>query len=148
VRPLDSIRHAREMMESYRINQLPVVDHGHLVGIITDRDLRDAYPSVFESAAYAARITACHDHDPERIPVDIVMTSEVLTLTPHNTLEDATRLMRRERIGAVPIVERGRLVGIITRTDVLDAFLESVAPGHAASARTPIMQRPAATRAA
>ena len=124
VRPLDSIRHAREMMESYRINQLPVVHGGHLVGIITDRDLRDAYPSVFESAAYAARVTQRHDHDPEFIPVEIVMTAEVLTLAPHDSLEDAIRLMRRERIGAIPVVERGRLVGIITRTDVLDAYLE------------------------
>jgi len=52
------------------------------------------------------------------------MTPDVLTLTPYDTLAEATQMMRRERIGAIPIVESGRLVGIVTRTDVLDAFLD------------------------
>ena len=47
VKPLDSILRAREIMEKRRINQLPVVFRGEVVGIITDRDLRDAFPSVF-----------------------------------------------------------------------------------------------------
>jgi acetoin utilization protein AcuB len=124
VRPLDSIRHAREIMETYRINQLPVVHGGDLIGIITDRDLRDAFPSVFASASDAAAHRHRHDGDPGTIPVEIVMTSDVLTLAPHDTLATAARLMRRERVGAVPIVDHGRLVGIVTRSDVLDAYLD------------------------
>jgi acetoin utilization protein AcuB len=61
----------------------------------------------------------------------MVMTTNVLTLTPHDSMVDAARLMRRERIGAVPIVDGNRLVGILTRSDVLDAFValaRSVAP--------------------
>src|SRR3990172_12459168 len=50
VKPHDSAQHAREVMEKHRINQLPVVIDDRLVGIVTDRDLRDASPSVFESA--------------------------------------------------------------------------------------------------
>ncbi len=49
VRPQDSARHAREVMEKHRFNQLRVVVDGRLVGIVTDRDLRDVFPSVFES---------------------------------------------------------------------------------------------------
>ena len=48
VKPHDSVRHAREILEQYRINQLPVVQRDRLVGIVTDRDLRDAFPSVLD----------------------------------------------------------------------------------------------------
>jgi acetoin utilization protein AcuB len=121
VKPHDSIRHAREIMEERRINQLPVVIDGRLVGIVTDRDLRDAFPSVFdqlEPEAHRGKVA-----DPAAIPVEDVMTPAVLTLPPDAPVEDAARLMRRERIGAIPIVDSDRLVGILTRSDVLDAFL-------------------------
>jgi len=121
VKTRDSARHAREVMEKYRINQLPVVVDDRLVGILTDRDLRDAFPSVIESFASRPRRSGA---DPATIRVDDVMTPTVLTLAPTATVADAARVMRSERIGAVPIVERGRLVGILTRSDVLDAFVE------------------------
>jgi acetoin utilization protein AcuB len=119
VKPRDSIRHAREIMEKRRVNQLPVVVDGALVGIVTDRDLRDAFPSVFEAGGAAHAAPA----DPDTILVEDVMTANVLTLHPEASIEQAARLMRAERIGAVPIVAGERLVGIMTRSDVLDAFL-------------------------
>jgi acetoin utilization protein AcuB len=124
VKPHDSARHAREVMEKHRINQLPVVVDGRLVGILTDRDLRDAFPSVFESAEPFARRPRRSAADPATIPIEDVMTSAVLTLAPAAFVADAARLMRRERIGAIPIVEGARLVGILSRSDVLDAFVE------------------------
>jgi acetoin utilization protein AcuB len=120
VRPLDSIHHARELMEAHRINQLPVVVDGGLVGIITDRDLRDAYPSVFDQAAH--RKTQAPDADPEQIKVETVMTPNVVVLGSKDSIVEAARRMRKERIGALPIVDGGRLVGILTRSDVLEAF--------------------------
>jgi acetoin utilization protein AcuB len=123
VKPMDSARHAREMMERHRVNQLPVVTGGDLVGIVSDRDLRDAFPSVFESAEAAAKHRRAGT-DPAMIPVEDVMTRDVLTLEPSLFVVDAARVMRRERIGAIPIVDGTRLVGIITRSDVLDAFVE------------------------
>jgi acetoin utilization protein AcuB len=51
------------------------------------------------------------------------MTTNVLTLGPKARLAEAARLMRTERIGAIPIVENDQLVGIVTRSDILDAFL-------------------------
>jgi len=119
VKPLDTIRHARELMENHRINQLPVVVEGRIVGIVTDRDLRDAFPSVFDSA-YP---TEARRTDPGTITVEAVMTPYVLTLSPKDSVADAARLMRRERVGAVPVVDGNRLVGLITRSDVLDAFV-------------------------
>jgi acetoin utilization protein AcuB len=119
MKPHDSARHAGEVME-----KLPVVVDGHLVGIPPHgRDLRDAFPSVFESAEPFARRTRRAGADPATIQVEDMMTSAVLTLAPP-FVANAARLMRRERIGAIPIVEGGRLVGILTRSDVLDAFVE------------------------
>lgn len=132
VKPLDSILHAREIMEMHRINQLPVITGGHLVGIITDRDVRAAEPSVFDSPLLAAKKPRpSAGSNPEAVTVEMVMTSNVLTMSPGDTVPEAARLMRRERLGAVPIVEGNRLVGILARSDVLDAFVAlaaSVAP--------------------
>lgn len=128
VKPRDTALHAREIMEKRRINQLPVVVDGRLVGIVTDRDLRDAFPSVFETSAGGRPQGA--GSDPATIPVENVMTAEVLVLAPDVPVAEAARLMRRERIGAIPIVDAGRLVGLLSRSDVLDAFL-AVAGGTA-----------------
>ena len=122
-KPRDSVHHAREVMERHRINQLPVVVNDHVVGIVSDRDLRDAFPSAFESAEARARHRRAAV-DPTSIPVEDVMTRDVLTLAPGAFVVDAARIMRRQRIGAIPVVDGARLVGIITRSDVLDAFVE------------------------
>ncbi len=132
VRPLDSILRAREIMEKHRINQLPVVAGGKLVGIVTDRDLRDAFPSVFEPPTTCGKKAV--PTDPKQIKVEMVMTPHVLTVNPKTSLAEAVKIMRRERIAALPVVEGTRVVGIITRSDVLDAFLalaESTATGGA-----------------
>lgn len=117
VKPLDSIHHARELMEEHRINQLPVMVGGRLVGIVTDRDLRDAFPSVL--ADPARRSTP----DPQHVTVEAVMTQNVLTLAPGDSMIAAASLMRRERIGALPIVAGTRLVGMLTRSDLLEALV-------------------------
>jgi acetoin utilization protein AcuB len=103
-------------METKRINQLPVTVDRRLVGIITDRDLRDAFPSVFESSEKGHT-------EPEQIRVEEVMTPNVLTLSPADSVGKAAQLMCQERIGAIPIVEGARLVGILTRVDILRAFI-------------------------
>ena len=62
------------------------------------------------------------------------MTENVLTLGPTDSVTEAARLMRRERVGAIPIVENNRLVGILTRSDMLDAFV-ALADAKPASGR-------------
>ena len=123
VKPLDSVAHARALLEEHRINQLPVVVNGRLVGIVTDRDLRDA-PRAVQIASAEAGGEGTAPTTPEQIPVETVMTTNVLTLEPKDSLTRAASLMRQERIGAIPIVENGLLRGIITRSDLLDAFLK------------------------
>ena len=123
VKPLDSVAHARALLEEHRINQLPVVVNGRLAGIVTDRDLRDA-PRAVQIASAEAGDKGTAPTKPELIPVETVMTTNVLTLEPKDSLTRAASLMRQERIGAIPIVENGVLRGIITRSDILDAFLK------------------------
>ena len=116
VRPYDSAEHARGVMEKHRVNQLPVLKGPRLVGIVSDRDLRDAAPSLAESAPLSG-------WGPIAIPVEEVMTHDVLTVEPDSSLAEAARLLHDERIGALPVVSGGHLVGILTRSDLLEVLI-------------------------
>jgi acetoin utilization protein AcuB len=128
VKPRDSTAHARVLMEQHRVNQLPVMEGSRLVGIVTDRDLRDAFPSLAESVV-AGRRRLPKGADPSTIAVEEVMTHDVLTVSPETALAAATRQLRTERIGALPVVQNGRLVGILTRSDLLNALLQHLGDG-------------------
>jgi len=118
INPKDTIRHARERMAKYRVNQLPVVVDEKLVGIVTDRDVRDAYPSSLR-LFYGKDVDEFGDSH----TVEEIMTYHVVTVTPQSSLREAAQRLRRQRFGALPVVEQGKLVGILTRSDVLDAML-------------------------
>jgi len=122
VSPLDSVARAKQLLEEYRINQLPVVVEGKLIGILTDRDVRDALASAAELSGPTRQGV-----DPRHMTVETVMTPHVLTVLPEDSIVYAARLLRRERIGALPVVEGSRLVGIITRSDLLEALVELAA---------------------
>jgi acetoin utilization protein AcuB len=119
VRPKDSIERARALCEEHRINQLPVVQNKTLVGIITDRDLRDAFPSVAEQARDPHR---AHTETAGTLVAD-VMSPQVLTVDATDTVEHAAGVMQDERIGALPVVHGGELVGILARSDLLRALV-------------------------
>ncbi|HEV8717766.1 MAG TPA: CBS domain-containing protein [Candidatus Binatia bacterium] len=123
IKPKDTLRHARERLQKYRINQLPVVVNDKVVGIVTDRDVRDAYPS-------SLRLFHGKDIDEfgDAHTVEEVMTYHVITVTPQTALREAAQRLRRQRFGALPVVENGKLVGIITRSDLLDAMLAEETP--------------------
>jgi CBS domain-containing protein len=106
--PRDSIGNARELLQQHRINQLPIIEGGVLVGIATDRDLR--------TKEYVPQ--SAHE-----ILLEAVMSRHVLTMGPLDTVIDAAALLRRRRIGSLPIVDGGRLAGILTRSDILEAFM-------------------------
>jgi acetoin utilization protein AcuB len=96
----------RNKMEQGGFHRVPVVDNGKLVGIVSDRDLRQ------------------HVGTLERVKVNGVMTQPVVTLTPTTMLEQAANLMVRHKIGGVPVVEQGKVVGMLTATDLMRAFAE------------------------
>src|SRR5215831_4574057 len=110
--PSDSIERARDLLKHHRINQLPVVARGRLLGIVTDRDIR----SSLGLRARAAPAVAEHR-------VQSVMSRPAIALGCHSTLLNAAEVMRHSRIGAIPIVRGEKLAGIVTRSDILGAFV-------------------------
>jgi acetoin utilization protein AcuB len=84
------------------------MDNEQLVGIVTERDLRE-YTGYLDST----RVTAA-------------MRTPLLTVTPYDAVEDAALLMLKHKIGGLPIVAEGKLVGIVTTSDLLKAFLKVV----------------------
>jgi acetoin utilization protein AcuB len=118
VETFDSIAVARRLMAKHRVNQLPVLDNDRLVGIVTDRDIRDAYPT-------SLMINRAEEIDrfADKITVEEVMTHDVFVVRPDTALATAVGLLRRHRIGALPVIKDQKLQGIITRSDILDFVL-------------------------
>jgi acetoin utilization protein AcuB len=119
VETYDSIAVARQLMAKHRVNQLPVLDNDQIVGLVTDRDIRDAYPT-----SMMIDQTKAIDSFAEKVTVEEVMTHDVLIVRPETPLATAVGLLRKHRIGSLPVVQNKRLVGIITRSDILDFVLD------------------------
>lgn len=113
----DLLIQARLKMQKGSFRQLPVVSDGQLVGIITDRDMRE------------------HSGYLDRTEVKAAMSKKPLVVAPATTLEAASQLLLKHKIGGLPVVENGRLVGIITRSDVLQAFLDVMGASEETSRR-------------
>ena len=124
VETFDSIALARQLMAKHRINQLPVLDNDNLVGIVTDRDIRDAYPT-----SLMIDRTKEIDQFAEKVTVETVMTHDVFIVQPNTPLMAAVGLLRRHRIGSLPVMHNKELVGIITRSDILHFVLSGSSDG-------------------
>ncbi|MFC4769843.1 CBS and ACT domain-containing protein [Effusibacillus consociatus] len=115
VSPDTPISEAIAITTAKRIRHLPVVKDGELVGILSDRDLRNAMPSCLVEA----------DSLPvEGTPVSSIMITNVITAHPLDFVEDAASTLYHKRIGCLPVVSRGKLVGIITERDILHTLVE------------------------
>jgi acetoin utilization protein AcuB len=118
VEPSDSVAHARALLDERRIKHLPVMSNERLVGIISSHDLEsDAI-----SGGHSGLAKKLEAH-PDYVKINSVMTADVCTVTPSDNLAYAAKLMRRKHIGALPVVEHGRLTGIISRSDLPDALM-------------------------
>lgn len=114
--PHTTLAEALGIARTHRIRHLPVMDGDLLVGLVTDRDLRLAMPPLW-AAEREAMLAALNVRR-----VGEVMVRAIITTTPDTPLEDAARQFYTHRIGCLPVMEDGRLVGILTETDVLRAF--------------------------
>jgi acetoin utilization protein AcuB len=111
-------------MMKERIRHLPVAaPDGRLLGIITDRDIRLNLPSQATSLSVWEI-----NHLLSKLTVEEVMTQAVITVGPDRPARDAACLMVDHQIGALPVEDGGRLVGIVTETDLLKAFIRIDAP--------------------
>ena len=120
--PDASFYEARAIVRDKGIRHLPVVDkQGRLVGIITDTDIREAAPS----DASALTIQELQ-YLLGKIKVASIMTPQdkLVTITPDITIEEAVQLMHDNKIGCLPVMEKGRLAGILTATDIMAIFVD------------------------
>ena len=116
-----TVAEAMQLMRDHSIRRLPVMNRGKLVGIVTERDLSEVSPSpatslsVFEINYLLAK-TKIKDILPKN--------SQVITVSPDTFIEEAARLMRAHKVGGIPVMENGKLVGIITETNIFDALID------------------------
>ncbi|MDR5710245.1 MAG: CBS domain-containing protein [Armatimonadota bacterium] len=116
--PQVPLQEALEQMQSLRVRHLPVVQDNQLVGVVTWTDiLRAALPPLASGGAERPPLL------PHDLTVSEVMTREVITISPGATVEEAATLLRRHRIGCLPVLDREQLVGIVTKSDLFDALV-------------------------
>jgi acetoin utilization protein AcuB len=107
-----SVSDAKRIMEAHRIRRLPIVDRGKLVGMVTEHRLEAYTPSKATTLSvweigYLLGNT----------PVKDIMEKNVVTVTPDMTVEEVLALAQKKGVGALPVLEDGRVVGIVTTND-------------------------------
>jgi acetoin utilization protein AcuB len=117
---------------------LPVVEAGRLVGIVSDRDLKQAMVSAGSATEGRERERLL-----DRLTAGEIMTGEVVTTGPTCGVEEAARVMATRKISALPVTDGDRLVGIVTETDVLELFVRAMGVLEPSSRLDVILRDPA-----
>jgi len=108
ISPQATVEEAVQLMKKHSIRHLPVTEGDRLVGLVTESSIRQyALPAVMD-----------------KLPIREVMIVNPITIDSEATIDEAARLIYRYKIGGLPVTHEGRLVGIITITDLLEAFIE------------------------
>lgn len=116
-----SVTEAFTLMKENKFRRLPVMDKGKVVGIVTLSDLNRAAPSAATSLSihelnYLLARTIIEDVLPKK--------QRIVTVSPDTYIENAAKIMRQYTISGLPVVDKGKLVGIVTETDIFDAFID------------------------
>lgn len=130
--PEKTIEEARQLLQNYNFRHLPVVDEsGVLLGMVTDRDIRSAYPSSVLQEDERQKILDLI----ERTPVCEIMSSDNAVLRLSSTLDDALLIFEKRSVGALPVINRQRQVmGIFSSNDLLKAWRSLFGLGEKGSA--------------
>ena len=114
LRPQSNLREAISIIQKFRIRHIPVVEDGKIAGIVTDRDIKRATPSIHGGVT---------QDDYERVLDETklfqVMTRDPATVSPDSSIKAVARMLVEKKYGALPVVSDGTLVGIISDIDLL-----------------------------
>jgi len=128
VGPETNLLDAQKIMIEKKIRRLPVIDKGKLVGIVTEHDLFESTPSRINPMG-AQQL----HYILSSMKVKDVMTRNPITVSPQTPFEDALRIGQEKKIGSFPVVENGKLVGIITESDIVRFLIHALGIGKEGS---------------
>ena len=110
VRSTDTVENVLILMRDHRVRAILVVDDGNLVGIVSQGDC-------------AIKVLLPHSN-PKQVPVSKIMTAKPLTVTPSNSLEECMAIMVHKHIRHLPVLEKNKLVGVISVGDLVKSIIE------------------------
>ncbi|RNF40812.1 acetoin utilization AcuB family protein [Planococcus salinus] len=113
--PQQSIQDVVALFEEKRIRHAPVVENGKVVGVISDRDLKDAMPS---------RFSASPSTETYETKIESIMTRNPITAHPLDFVEELALVFYDQQIGCLPVISNDKLVGFLTETDLLYKYIE------------------------
>ena len=120
----DSMENAMKLLKEHDINMLPVMEKGKLVGVVTDRDVK-------RSSASDATTLEIHEllYLVSKIKVKDIMTKDPVTVPSDYTIEETAQVLLENNISGVPVVDKKRVVGTITQTDIFRALISLTGVG-------------------
>ncbi|MFS9029188.1 CBS domain-containing protein [Streptococcus cristatus] len=119
ISPDTTIAHAADIMRDQKLHRLPVIENDKLVGLVTEGTIAEASPSKATSLSIYEM-----NYLLNKTKVKDVMIHDVVTISQYASLEDATYLMLKNKIGILPVVDNEQVYGVITDRDIFKAFLE------------------------
>jgi len=140
--PDDQLSHLADLFKENHISGIPVVDKGKVVGLVSETDIIKLFripefsnelwlPSPFEIIEIPIRNLVRIEETRKALenlkmkPVKDIMTKTVHTISPEDSLEDASSIMVRHNVNRLPVIENGRLVGIVARSDIIRGLSET-----------------------
>ena len=121
LKPEDTLDLANDIISLGRIRHIPIVDDSRLVGIVTERDLIGTAAAQIFGLKHKSKLALL-----KSVPIKDVMKKRVITTTPGTSIKDLAHLMADKKIGGVPVVSDGMVVGLVTTTDIL-RYVEGLA---------------------
>ncbi len=140
-KPDDTLSHLADLFKENHISGIPVVDKGKVVGLVSETDLLKSFkipefsnelwlPSPFEVIEIPIRNLVKLEETKKALeelklhPVKDIMTRDVQVISPEDSLEDASSIMVRYKVNRLPVVDNGKLIGIVARSDIIRGLSE------------------------